>query len=161
MIEFKKHSGVYTLSAEQKINISLEEAWGFFSSPENLQRITPPQMKFKITSKIIRQLYVGQIITYKVGIFPGITQNWVSEITHVNDRELFIDEQRFGPYKMWHHEHWFYDLSDGRTLVEDRISYKIPFGFLGTIAQNLFVKKQLTDIFKFRFNKLESLFNGK
>ena len=161
MIKFKKHSGIYTLSTEQRLNISLEEAWEFFSSPENLQSITPSHMGFQITSKINRQVYIGQIITYKIGILSGIMQNWVSEITQVKERELFIDEQRFGPYKMWHHEHWFYNLSDGSTLIEDKISYKIPFGFLGTIAQHVFIKKQLTDIFEFRFNKLESLFNGK
>ncbi len=161
MIEFKKHSGIYTLYTKQVLNVSLEEAWDFFSSPENLQRITPSHMGFQITSELNHKAYAGQIITYKVGILPGIKQNWVTEITHVKEREFFIDEQRFGPYNMWHHEHWFYETPGGKTLMEDKISYKIPLGFLGTIAQNVFIKKQLQDIFEHRFNTLEKMFNEK
>ncbi|SEB44285.1 Ligand-binding SRPBCC domain-containing protein [Tenacibaculum sp. MAR_2009_124] len=161
MIDFKKHSGINTLSTKQVLNVSLEEAWDFFSSPENLQRITPEDMGFQITSEVSHKAYAGQIITYKVGILPGIKLNWVTEITEVKDRAFFIDEQRFGPYSMWHHEHWFYQLPDGKTLMEDKISYKIPFGFLGKIAQKVFIKKQLKEIFEYRFNTLEVMFNEK
>lgn len=156
---FKKHSGIYTLTTEQELHISLEEAWDFFSAPENLQKITPPHMGFKITSEVDKKAYAGQIITYKVGILPGIKQNWVTEITQVKQKEFFIDEQRFGPYQMWHHEHWFYPLANGKTLMKDKISYKIPFGVLGKIAQSVFIKRQLTQIFEFRYKTLEKLFN--
>lgn len=161
MISFSKHSGIYTLKTEQELDVSLEKAWNFFSSPENLQKITPKHMGFKITSNVDSKAYAGQIITYKVGLLPGIKSNWVTEITQVKEKQFFIDEQRFGPYKMWHHEHWFEELSNGNTLMKDKISYKIPFGFLGDIAQSIFIKKQLKGIFEHRFTTLEKLFNGK
>ena len=161
MIQFKKHSGIYTLRAEQTIDLSLEKAWNFFSSPENLEKITPTHMGFKITSTVDKKAYAGQIITYKVGVLPGIKINWVTEITQVKDNHFFIDEQCFGPYKMWHHEHWFEELPNGKTLMKDKISYKIPFGFIGHIAQTIFIKKQLKGIFKHRFTTLENVFNAK
>lgn len=94
MLEFKNHSGIYTLEAEQVINVGLKDAWEFFSSPENLQRITPSHMGFKITSSVDKKVYAGQIITYKVSVLPGIQQNWVTEITQVKEQHFFIDEQR-------------------------------------------------------------------
>ena len=159
MIEFKKHSGIYTLKTTQTLNVPLNKAWEFFSAPENLQKITPDHMGFNITSEVNKKAYAGQIITYKVGILPGIKQNWVTEIIQVKDYHFFIDEQRFGPYKMWHHEHWFEDIQNGKTLMSDKISYKIPFGFLGSIAQKIFIKKQLKSIFEHRYVTLEKLFN--
>lgn len=161
MIHFKKHSGIYTLSTEQILNVPLEKAWDFFSAPENLQKITPSHMGFQITSEVDKKAYAGQIITYKVGILPGVKSNWVTEITQVKEQQFFIDEQRFGPYAMWHHEHWFEELPEGKTLMKDKISYKIPFGFLGHIAQSIFIKRQLKGIFKHRYRTLEKLFNGK
>lgn len=159
-MNFKKHSGIYTLETQQTLNISLEKAWDFFSSPENLEKITPIHMGFKITTQVDKKAYAGQIITYTVGILPGTKSNWVTEITQVKDKEFFIDEQRFGPYKMWHHEHFFEELSSSKTLMKDKISYKIPFGILGHLAQSIFIKKQLKSIFEHRFNTLEKLFNG-
>ncbi len=161
MINFKKHSGIYTLTTEQTIDVSLEKAWDFFSSPENLEKITPTHMGFKITSVVDEKAYAGQIITYKVAVLPGIKTSWVTEITQVKDKHFFIDEQRFGPYKMWHHEHWFETLPNGKTLMKDKISYKIPFGFLGHIAQVVFIKRQLKGIFQHRFTTLDKLFNDK
>lgn len=161
MVLFKKHSGIYTLSTEQILNVRLEKAWEFFSAPGNLQKITPSHMGFQITSEVDKKAYAGQIITYKVGILPGIKSSWVTEITQVKEQQFFIDEQRFGPYSMWHHEHWFEELSNGKTLMKDKISYKIPFGFLGHIAQSIFIKRQLKKIFKHRYSTLEKLFNGR
>ncbi|MGB1042299.1 MAG: SRPBCC family protein [Tenacibaculum sp.] len=161
MISFKKHSGIYTLETQQELKVSLAHAWDFFSSPENLQKITPSHMGFQITSEVDKKAYAGQIITYKVGILPGVKSSWVTEITQVKEQEFFIDEQRFGPYNMWHHEHWFEQLPNGNTLMKDKISYKIPFGILGHIAQALFIKRQLKGIFEHRFTTLESLFNAK
>lgn len=158
MITFKKHSGIYTLQSSQEIPLPIKEAWDFFSSPENLQKITPPSMGFKITSDVDRKAYAGQIITYKVGILPGISSNWVTEITQVKEEAFFIDEQRFGPYSMWHHEHYFEALPNGNTLMKDKISYKIPLGILGHLAQVLFIKRQLTTIFKYRFKTLDDMF---
>ncbi|TVZ55160.1 ligand-binding SRPBCC domain-containing protein [Lutibacter sp. Hel_I_33_5] len=161
MLHFKKHSGIYTLETEQELKIPLEEAWDYFSSPENLANITPKSMGFNITSKVDKKAYQGQIITYKVSPVPFIKTNWVTEITQVKENDFFIDEQRFGPYKMWHHEHWFEELANGNTFMKDKISYKIPFGFLGHIAQAIFIKKQLKSIFEYRYITLEKMFNGK
>ena len=161
MINFKKHSGIFTLTAKQKLNIPLDQAWNFFSTPENLERITPEEMQFNITSELCDKFFKGKIITYKVGILPGVKTNWVTEITHIEDKVYFIDEQRFGPYKMWHHEHWFEEISENTTLISDKVSYKIPFGFFGSIAQFLFIKNQLKTIFNYRYITLEKLFNGK
>lgn len=160
MIQFKKHSGINTLYTEQRLKVSIDEAWSFFSSPQNLQKITPAHMGFEITSSVDTKAYEGQIITYTVGILPGIKQNWVTEITQVKEGSFFIDEQRFGPYKMWHHEHFFERVSKEETLMKDKISYKIPFGILGEFAQNIFIKKQLENIFKHRYSTLEKIFNA-
>ncbi|WP_420317358.1 SRPBCC family protein [Ekhidna sp.] len=157
MIQFKKHSGIYTLSVMQELPIGLSEAWDFFSSPKNLEIITPPHMGFKITSGEPGGMYPGQIITYKVAPFPGVKTNWATEITHVIDKKFFVDEQRFGPYNMWHHEHHFEERENG-IFMTDKVSYKIPFGFLGHLAQGLFVKRQLKEIFEYRINKLEEMF---
>jgi ligand-binding SRPBCC domain-containing protein len=158
MTEIKSHSGIYTLTAEQLLPLGLEEAWDFFSSPKNLVKITPPEMGFNITSLVDSKAYSGQIITYKVNVLPFIKMSWVTEITHMIDKKYFIDEQRYGPYSMWHHEHFFEELPDGQTLMKDKISYKIPFGFLGIVAQNLFIKSQLKSIFDYRKKTLDQMF---
>jgi len=157
MIQFKSHSGIYTLEVTQFLEISLSEAWDFFSSPGNLAKITPECMGFEITSGAPAKMYPGQIITYKVSPFPGIKTNWVTEITHVAEGRFFVDEQRFGPYRMWHHEHHF-EVQDGGVLMTDRVSYKLSFGFLGRIVHSLFVKNQLKQIFAFREAYLEKMF---
>lgn len=156
-INIKYHSGMYTLTVEQQIHISMNKAWDFFSSPENLAKITPTEMKFEITSGRPEKMFPGQIISYRIGIFPLITSHWVTEITHVKDKNYFIDEQRFGPYKMWHHEHHFTENESG-ILMKDKVSYKIPFGVLGRIAHLLFIRNQLLKIFYYRINKLEEIF---
>jgi ligand-binding SRPBCC domain-containing protein len=159
MIQFSKHSGIYTLTVMQELPIGLHEAWEFFSSPENLEKITPSHMGFRITSGKPGKMYPGQIISYRVSPITGIKTNWVTEITHVDEGKFFVDEQRFGPYRMWHHEHHFEKLENGVKMI-DKVSYKIPFGFLGHIAQAFFVKKQLENIFKYRILTLEKKFNN-
>src|SRR5690606_1572293 len=104
-INITKQSGIYTLTSEQILPLSLEKAWEFFTLPTNLDKITPDEMEFRITNNPPNKTYKGQIITYKIGILPGISSNWITEITHLEDRQFFVDEQRFGPYAMWHHEH--------------------------------------------------------
>jgi ligand-binding SRPBCC domain-containing protein len=156
MITFRSHSGIYTLEVRQWLNIPLKQAWDFFSSPENLVKITPPHMGFKITSGKPGKMYVGQIISYKISPFSGIKTNWVTEITHVSEGRFFVDEQRFGPYRMWHHEHHF-EEENGRVLMIDRVSYKLPLGLLGRIVHFLLVKKQLKQIFEFRIVAMEKL----
>lgn len=157
MIKFKAHSGIYTLEVEQFLKLSLAEAWDFFSSPGNLSKITPEQLGFRITSRTPGKMYEGQIITYKVSLFPGIRTNWVTEITQVSEGHYFVDEQRFGPYRMWHHVHLF-EEQNGGVLMTDRVSYKLPYGLLGRIAHSLFVKNQLKQIFTFREAYLSQMF---
>ena len=151
-------SKVYSLKTVQKLPISLEAAWDFFSSPANLKEITPTNLGFTVVSKHHgKKMYTGQIIEYTVKPVLGIPLYWMTEITHVVDKQFFVDEQRFGPYTMWHHQHHFKAV-DGGVEMTDIVQYKLPFWFLGDIANTLFVKKQLQGIFDFRWKKVEDLF---
>lgn len=133
--------------------------WDFFSRPQNLNDMTPNDLKFKITTKNLPQrTYQGQIITYTIELFPMISNYWVTEITLVKPNQLFIDEQRFGPYKMWHHEHHFQELTDGSVEMIDRITYKLPFGFLGRLLASTLIKKRLKAIFEYRYQYCERVF---
>ena len=116
-------------------------------------------MGFKITSGDPTEMYEGQIITYVVGILPGVKSNWVTEITHVNEPSFFVDEQRFGPYSMWHHQHSFEESNDG-IIARDKVSYKIPFGMLGHLANSLFIQDQLRSIFTYRAETLSQIFKA-
>ena len=155
-IHFSHHSGIHTLQVEQFVPIQLDKAWEFFSNPENLSTITPAAMNFTITSGTPAKMFAGQIITYKVNALPFVKSNWVTEITQVKDFSYFIDEQRFGPYRMWHHEHHFEQKGNG-VLMYDKVTYKIPFGIFGEIAHTLFIKSKLTQIFTFRVKILKEL----
>ncbi len=148
---------IYTLQSKQKLPITIDEAWNFFSSPSNLKTITPDYMGFSILSGADREIFAGQIIQYIVTPVLGIPVKWVTEITHVVEKKYFVDEQRFGPYTMWHHQHHFKAV-DGGVEMTDIVHYKLPFWFLGDIANTLFVKKQLQGIFDFRWKKVEDLF---
>jgi ligand-binding SRPBCC domain-containing protein len=152
--------GVFVLNQKQFIkNVSIAEAWGFFSAPQNLKKITPPQMGFDITSEMhTNKMYAGQIIRYKVKPLAGIPMDWTTEITQVNEHKFFIDEQRQGPYKMWHHQHHF-EEKDGGVLMTDIIHYWPPFGVIGNLANSLLIKKQLKSIFDFRKIQIKLLFN--
>jgi ligand-binding SRPBCC domain-containing protein len=153
-------SKTYCLRQVQKLPISTEEAWNFFSNPQNLVKITPATLDFKILTDITtNEIYAGQVITYRVKLMFGIAVKWISEITVIQKHELFDDEQRKGPYKMWHHEHHFKAI-DGGTEMTDIITYQLPFGILGSIALPI-VKSQLQNIFTYRRSKIEELFpNG-
>ena len=148
---------LYQLRTKQELPISLEKAWKFFSDPKNLKDITPNEMNFNIISGADKSIYAGQIIQYKVSPVLGINLKWVTEITHVKENEYFVDEQRFGPYSLWHHKHFFKKINGG-ILMEDIVDYKIPYGLIGQFAHVIFVKKKLEKIFKYRHTKLEKLF---
>lgn len=148
---------LYQLHAKQALPISRKKAWDFLSNPKNLKEITPDHMGFHIVSGADRPMFEGQIIQYIVKPFPGYSTKWVTEITHVREGEYFVDEQRFGPYALWHHKHFLSDI-EGGVLMEDIIDYKIPFGLLGQLVQPFLVKKQLTQIFEYREAKLNELF---
>lgn len=150
---------IHKLQREHLINTNIDELWHFFSDAKNLQALTPPYMKFTITSgQLPDKVYPGQMITYKVSPLLSIPLTWVTEITQVKEGEYFIDEQRIGPYKMWHHEHHFKQTGQG-VLMTDIVHYALPFGPFGSLAHALFVKKQLNDIFNYRHDKIEQLFN--
>ncbi len=154
-------SKVFSLKTVQQIPVSLDTAWDYFSSPANLADITPEKLSFKIISLHHGpKMYAGQIIEYTVKPLLGIPLYWMTEITHVKDKEYFIDEQRFGPYSLWHHQHHFKEVSGGVEMT-DIVHYKLPLSVLGDIANALVVKKQLKEIFDYRFVKVESLFKGK
>lgn len=145
----------YQLHRTQKVNCSLDELWDFISSPKNLKEITPDYMGFDITSKgTPEKMHPGLIITYKVSPLMGIKTNWMTEITQVKDKHFFVDEQRIGPYKLWHHQHFLEEI-DGGVLMSDIVTYQPPFGFLGAIANSLIIKKKLNEIFAYRWKAVE------
>lgn len=148
----------YQLHFSQQLPIPLSEAWDFFSSPMNLTQITPEDMAFEITSAPqLKTMYPGMIITYKVSPIPGIRFNWVTEITQVVPQEYFIDEQRFGPYQFWHHQHHFKAVEAGVEMT-DILTYGLPMGIFGRIANAIFVADKIRKIFNYRKEKVNSLF---
>ncbi len=149
---------MHSLHRTQKLPLTIHQAWDFLSTPANLKTITPAYMGFEMTSQHHGStMYAGQIITYVVKPILGIPLNWCTEITHVQEPDYFVDEQRFGPYTFWHHQHKLKAIENG-VLMEDIIHYKLPLGFLGKIANSLFVVRQLDEIFEFRNKKLIELF---
>lgn len=152
--------GFYQLYREQKINASIDEVWDFISSPQNLKKITPNYMGFDITTKNLpEKMYPGMIISYKVSPLLGIKTNWVTEITQIREKEYFVDEQRVGPYNVWHHQHILEPLENA-VLMKDIVSYKPPFGFLGSAANFLIIRKKLNEIFDYRTQVIEKRFNS-
>jgi len=158
-IKIVKQSGIYTLTSEQILPLSLEQAWEFFTVPTNLDKITPGEMNFKITNNPPPKTYKGQIITYKIGILPGVKANWITEITHLEDKKFFVDEQRFGPYAMWHHEHHFQEIETGKVKMTDIVNYKLPLGFLGDLFGGAIIKNKVQSIFESRYQILEKTFS--
>lgn len=140
---------IHLLEQVQELPVTLAEAWDFFSSPANLDSITPPDLGFQITSSLPARMYEGQIITYRVKIAPLLWVPWVTEIKAVDEGRSFIDEQRFGPYAFWHHRHFFEEVPDGVRMT-DTVHYGLPFGPCGSIAHALFVRRKLEWIFGYR-----------
>lgn len=151
-------SKVYSLKTIQKIPISLDQAWDFFSRPDNLKDITPSNLGFQIISQHHGDtMYPGQVIEYTVKPILGIPLYWMTEITHVSDKKYFVDEQRFGPYSLWHHQHHFKAIEGGVEMT-DIVHYKLPLWILGDIANVIMVKAQLKHIFDYRFVAVEQRF---
>lgn len=148
---------IYTLHKKQNLPITINQAWDFLSDPKNLKTITPDYMGFNILGGADRAMYAGQIIQYIVTPVLGIKTKWVTEITHVIDKHYFVDEQRFGPYALWHHKHFIKEI-EGGVEMEDIIDYKVPFGILGQLVHPILVKPKLEEIFNYRTKKLEELF---
>ncbi|MBB69385.1 MAG: cell division inhibitor [Flavobacteriaceae bacterium] len=148
---------LYKLHKKQNLPITVDEAWTFLSSPKNLKTITPDYMGFNILSGADREMFAGQIIQYIVTPVLGIKTKWVTEITHVNQGHYFVDEQRFGPYALWHHKHFIRPIKGGIEM-EDIIDYKLPLGWIGQLAHPILVKPKLKEIFDYRQQKLIELF---
>lgn len=148
---------IYTLHKKQNLPISVDQAWDFLSDPRNLKTITPEYMGFHILSGADRPMFPGQIIQYIVTPVLGIKTKWVTEITHVKDKEYFVDEQRFGPYSLWHHKHFIKPI-EGGVEMEDIVDYKVSMGILGQLVHPILVKPKLEEIFNYRTKKLEELF---
>ena len=148
----------YQFYREQKIKTSLDEAWDFISSPKNLKEITPDHMGFEILSKNIpEKMYTGMIIIYKVRLLLGIKNVWVTEITHLREKEFFVDEQRIGPYSLWHHQHFIAPIEKG-VLMKDIVTYKPPLGIIGAIANKPIIENKLKKIFDYRKKAIEKRF---
>lgn len=150
---------IYNLKRTQFLPISRSQAWEFFSAHGNLAKITPAHMGFEILHASGDKVYAGQIIRYRLGVLPGIKVNWVTEITHVKEPFYFVDEQRFGPYAMWHHEHHFKEVPGGVEMT-DEVTYAIPLGSLGRLAHFIFVGREVNRIFDYRFKVLEEYFKA-
>jgi ligand-binding SRPBCC domain-containing protein len=150
---------MYQLKRTQFIKSDIQTCWDFFSSPKNLKLITPPYMGFEVKTEVPEKMYEGLMIAYTVRPLLGIPMSWVTEIKTVKEKVFFVDEQRQGPYTIWHHEHHFKQV-DGGVEMTDIVSYVIPLGILGKIAHPIIVRKKLEEIFAYRFQKVEELFNS-
>jgi len=149
---------VFQLKFEQLLSAGINEVWDFISNPANLKKITPEYMGFNIQSgQLPDKMYEGQIIIYKVSPLLKIPMTWVTEITHVKEKEYFVDEQLLGPYKLWHHEHFIEETENG-VLMKDILTYSPPFGILGNIANRIIIENKINQIFDFRKKKLNEIF---
>ena len=152
-----KNDLMYQLKRQQLVKTDMATCWDFFSSPGNLQKITPKYMGFDVLTEVPEKMYEGLMIEYRVRPLLGIPMNWITEITHVKEHQFFVDEQRKGPYRIWHHEHHFETVDNG-VLMSDIVSYELPFGILGKIAHPILVQGKLNEIFDFRFSIVEEIF---
>ncbi|MCB1124188.1 MAG: SRPBCC family protein [Verrucomicrobiae bacterium] len=150
---------MYTFERKQKIPRTLDEVWDFFSTPKNLQEMTPESLNFEILSENENKIYEGQIIEYRIEIMPGIKRRWTTEISEVQERKEFVDEQIKGPYRYWHHRHTFEEAEDG-VWMTDRVNFNMPFWILGKLAYHSFVRNRLVEVFDFRSKYLVEKFDA-
>lgn len=149
---------IYQLKKSQNFTIPLEKAWAFFSNPQNLSRITPEWLNIRIISDLPNKMHSGMVIVYSVRPILNISTTWVTEIKYVHEQHFFVDEQRFGPYKFWYHQHVFREGAGGEVIMEDIISYAIPFGLFGRLLNSLFIRKKIIAIFNYRERILDKIF---
>lgn len=148
---------IHVLERKEILPVDIETAWEFFSNPDNLPAITPPELGLRVTSGAERKIYPGMIITYEIRPAPFVGSGWVTEITHVDAPRYFVDEQRAGPYRFWHHKHFFAETGRGETEARDVVHYSLPLGPLGTAAHRLFVRRRLDSVFDYRSARLREL----
>jgi ligand-binding SRPBCC domain-containing protein len=153
-------SKVYSLYSRQRVPANLDDVWAFFSDARNLLAVTPPHLNLKVTNEVYGDsVYAGQVMTYTVRPLFGIPLAWMTEITHVEEKKYFVDEQRKGPYKLWHHQHHFKPI-DGGVEMTDLVHYRLPLGFLGNMANSVLVKNELEKIFSYRYGKIIERFGS-
>jgi ligand-binding SRPBCC domain-containing protein len=151
---------MYQLKSTQIVKTDINTCWDFFSSPNNLKIITPTYMGFNTVTEVPEKMYEGLMIEYKVTPILGIPMSWITEIKTVKENQFFVDEQRKGPYKIWHHEHHFKEIPEGVEMT-DIVSYELPLGFLGKMVHPLLVKSKLKEIFDYRTKMVDEIFNKK
>lgn len=151
---------IHVLEQSQIIPAPLAQCWAFFSDPHNLARITPPDLGFEVLGQLPAAIHPGLMIRYRVRPLLGLPMTWLTEISHVEDGRYFVDEQRLGPYRIWHHEHFFEALDPHRTQIRDRVHYALPFGWLGNLVHPFLVRPRLDQIFSHRTRAVERLFPG-
>lgn len=149
---------MHFLERELILNADAGKVWEFLATPANLNELTPPGLDFEILSELPEKMYNGLMILYRIKIPFFGKQRWLTEIKHIREGLSFVDEQRIGPYRFWHHLHQIEALPDGRTRMLDRVSYKLPFGPLGSLTHELVVKGMLRNIFDYRSRRLEKIF---
>lgn len=150
---------MYQIKRKQLVKTDMETCWNFFSAPANLETITPDGFSMRVLTEQPTVMYEGLIIYYRMAPVLHIPLGWITEITHVKHHQFFVDEQRKGPYRLWHHEHHFEEV-EGGVMMTDIVSYALPFGIFGKFAHWLFVRRQLEGIFEYRHKKVEELFNS-
>ncbi len=148
---------MYQLKTKQFVKTDMATCWDFFSDPKNLSKITPQSMGFIVRTELPDKMYEGLMIEYTVSPMLGIPMNWITEIKTVKNHSFFVDEQRKGPYRIWHHEHHFKEV-DGGVEMTDIVSYELPLGFLGRLMHPILVKNKLKEIFDYRRQKVDELF---
>ncbi|UFS70992.1 SRPBCC family protein [Geomonas sp. RF6] len=141
----------------QRLTMSLGDAWTFFSDPANLPVITPPELGFTMAGPLPPRMHPGMIASYTVTPFGLIRLGWITEITHVEEPHFFVDEQRFGPYRFWHHQHHMREVPGG-VEMHDIVHYILPFAPFSRIIAGQ-VAKQLDTIFDFRHKTLQKMFS--
>lgn len=150
---------IHRLVREQDVLGAPAAIWDFFASPHNLDTITPSSLSFRIVGDVAPRMFPGQMIEYRIGVLPGIRTRWLTEITHVREGEYFVDEQRIGPYRIWHHEHHFTPRPDGRGVrMIDRVTYEVGWGWLGEAVHAVWIGRQLETIFAYRRRRVDELF---
>ena len=148
---------IYTFTRTQIVDLPIEECWRFFSDPRNLSKITPTDLRFTVRSELPEEIHAGLMIRYTVSPLWGIPMSWLTEITQVRKPDYFVDEQRVGPYSVWHHEHFFHAVDPRRTEVRDLVHYVPPFGPLGAMVEPFLIRPQLQRIFDFREQQLSAI----
>jgi ligand-binding SRPBCC domain-containing protein len=148
---------IFRLYRRQEIAAPIDRVWEFFATPRNLNALTPPDLNFRIMSDVADAMYRGQLIEYRVQFIKGVWVRWLTEIRHIEEGRYFVDEQRIGPYRLWYHEHIFHE-SDGHVVMEDRVTYVVGFGPLGSALNALWIERKLNQIFDFRVRRVEEIF---